>query len=318
MDPFKYITFYCHELILNHLSGVDFYKMTKVSKEWEIVVKTDKNAAKKLNATLNLDLVNHEKDEVILELLNGIEYQQLSVESDEIGIKSMKRFSRSLRILSISQSEIDNCIHLCQGLHFPELELLQLEFDSVNFIHWIKKSKFPYLKKLLVSDFTDNDETSSYLLKFSEETPTLATLHLECVELPLELQQKEIRQFSKLSVSDFLPEITYHTSLKILKIFNVYEEDIEMVLKNMKNLDQLTLSYYNGMKQQEFSGTKMFSINQNISSLEIMTGFNESATIDKILRALPSLMSFTSAERVVLPSTVVIISKKSFTFLLFN
>lgn len=309
MDPFNNIVFDCHELILHHFNGLELYKMTKVSKQWKIIVKTDKKAAKKFNTIVNLDLVGHDKDKLVLKLLNNIEYEALTTESDEIGIKSIERFSRSLKCLSISQSKIDNCIYLCPGLPFAQLVSLELEFDVVSFITWLQKCFFPNLKSLCIADYIDDKGNENcYLMKLEEELSSLVTLHLRCVELPLDLQQKEMPQFVNLAISDFSPAITFHSSLISLGIFNIYDDEIDLILSQMKHLKALSISFFKGVKEQHQPVSKM-TVNDNISSLEIMAGFNENDTISKILAALPSLISFSLGETVVFPGTLELISE---------
>lgn len=216
---------------MDFLDGSDFYQMAKVSRNWKMIVESDKVAAEKLKEYQTLNVIA-DCSSLCTKLLNSVEYKHITVKANTFGKLCIKRFSLTIQTLSISSpsKEDDFSSEPSLDLEFPHLKILIIFNQDKRLLEWFSNCKFPSLTSLgfrssvtsPTDDFQGNDDNVHVIKKFMSAMPKL--------------------KFFILKIGNFPPlhEMSTNTSITSLKVW--FDDNYEAkFLKMLRALPSLTV-----------------------------------------------------------------------------
>lgn len=305
---------------MNYLDGSDFYQMAKVSRNWKMIVESDKVAAEKLKEYQTLNVIA-DCSSLCTKLLNSVEYKHITVKANTFGKLCIKRFSLTIQTLSISSpsKEDDFSSEPSLDLEFPHLENLIIFNRDMRLLEWFSNCKFPSLTSLgfrssvtsPTDDFQGNDDNVHVIKKFMSAMPKLKRFTSPIANFPAELFLEQFNELKRLNWANFYERIiaAFSTTLHRLGIERVTEHQVERILTQMKDLKNLKINAF--INDDEQPPLHEMSTNTSITLLKVSFDDNDEAKFLKMLRALPSL-TVMKLRRELLSSTLDVIGKNLF------
>lgn len=306
MDPFACFPYHITQIMMNHFNAMDFLKMTKVSKDWMMIVESDEKAAMKLKEILTFD-VRDDKEEVCLKLFNDVEYKYLTVHSSLLGKTCLERFSSTIESLSIYPSDSNEVLREPLNLSFLQLKLLRVGYQkhhhNSKIYEWFANCKFPVLNELIFTSREEEFSDDPYIPEIFEENdpvamkktlvamPNLTHLDINYDKFPYDFFEERFSKLESIGVFSVHRHINEALSssalLQTLNVEVLDEGGVDLVFSQMKNLKSFRASFYN----DDARPLSELSINTSITSLYLFE--DEPLTIiSKLLKALPSLEKF--------------------------